>query len=137
MKNPEKPKKGINKIWLYILLFLIAAFIYRIYFPAFTPEHDINIAKADSLKVIAGKEKENMYTAHFLAKEWIKSNLKDPNSFEEHDYKSRKLIENKDGIAYEVWVDYSAKNGFGGMNRSTHVFDYSKNLLLLKEYKLK
>ena len=55
-----------------------------------------------------------------LCKEYLQKNLQDPESLKIYEVKASSKDEH--GVSWEVFLDYGAKNGFGGMNRNTVSF---------------
>ena len=67
------------------------------------------ISKVDKEKALAEAESE------------LKSRLKNPSSYQRHNYTVTAKYDKYGDIEVTVRIDYSAQNGFGGMNRDVYI----------------
>lgn len=86
----------------------------------------LNITSNETTKSAAQIEQENFQQAKNVVISKLKDNLKNPESLQVHDiqYKNTPPAEDSEGLIdmdckYVMKIDYSAQNGFGGMNRET------------------
>lgn len=123
------PRSGIlikqlthSKRWLrfpiYLLCFVLAAFlsISPIFLDA---QRDAQVPTANETKNDGESFNDSAIKA---AKTVLQNNLKNPSSLQIHSADVKlKSIDDNHNPTYVVTLDYSAQNGFGGMNRDTYV----------------
>ncbi len=107
-----RPKTPIYKKWWFWGLLLVLLVPYYLVMPK---ETEADRAKTVVMNGIGGSV--------YQVEKFIKKQLKDPDSFKA--YKWGPVSTTEDG-AFTVWVDFGAKNGFGGMVRETWTFDLDK-----------
>ena len=71
------------------------------------------ISKIDTEEALEKAEKE------------LKSRLKNPSSYQRHDYTVTAKYDSDGDINVTVMIDYSAQNGFGGMNRELYFAEFT------------
>lgn len=111
-------KKVIKWFFIVMAVMFVGSFLYV----ATLSEEDMaNIDKERKEKAYNQFQKDSLrfctdatYSAEQYAQNFIKDNLRDPQSFVAH---KSKTVYNKNRNLYVTDLDYGAKNGFGGMVR--------------------
>lgn len=157
MKNlsPEevaKRQRTNKKVLKYFGFGLLSIVVFLLGFSAImercSPEYREMQAKnkieADSLakveaanKLIEAEQKKDeqlLTTAYLMSKKLLKASLKDPDSYDEQNREYHFVTKDKKGIEIEVLIDYTANNSFGGKARSTLIFHYTRDLLLIDQF---
>jgi Na+-translocating ferredoxin:NAD+ oxidoreductase RnfG subunit len=124
-----------NQKWRKYLFFaVIIIFIINIIglFIAPKSQADIQKEKSDST---AKANDELLFKMYYISEQFIKENLRDPDSYQKIEHKSYFIKEDKKEKTYiQVSIKYRAKNGFGGMNVKKRYFDYAKNMALIETF---
>lgn len=124
---PER-RKNQNATIFIVLGLILFAYARIIKEPAFEKEHLARREKekADSLAKV--KEDKPLY-AYINARNFIKDNLKDADSYDEIDSKYYWVKKEKDGTEIEVIIKYKAKNSFNAFITETKYFHFTKDLV--------
>ena len=123
---PQKqaPKGCVNLVLAAFCLLIIGAVISFFYD---TPEE----IAANRIEELQKKREDTLATCYVQAKMYLKQNLKDPDSYEEIEYKNF-YVDRKDSKDpyVQVQIRYRAKNSFGGMNVGNMLFNFDKEATL-------
>lgn len=131
-----------KKIGIFLLAMWALSAILNAILPKPPPPTKEEIAQKDSLLAISEQNKredEELSKAHYIAKSYLKKVLKDPDSFEEIEYKKYFVREEKGKKTpyAQVTIKYRAKNGFGGFNVEERGFSFNKSIKLIDVFEIK
>ena len=124
-----------NQKWsAYLFFTAIILFIICIVAAILAPKSQADIQKEKSDSTVKANE-ELLFKMYYISEQFIKENLRDPDSYQKIEHKSYFIKEDKKEKTYiQVSIKYRAKNGFGGMNVKERYFNYDKNMALIETF---
>ena len=124
--NQKPVSKGCVNLFLIFGLLAIFSMVYSCLNDS--PE-EIIIQKAKKLEEMRN---DTLLNCYIMSERFLKSNLRDPDSYEEIEHKENFIDQKSKKDPYiQVTIKYRAKNGFGGMNIGYKAFNFGQNAEML------
>jgi hypothetical protein len=130
-----QPKKTGLKWWQWALIIIIGLAVIGKIMDR-TPSAGNTNTPADSLANYEKARQDTLGIAKYKAEEALKGVLRDPDSYDK-ELREAYFVTGADAkkIHIQVVIKYRAKNGFGGTNLETRVFDFDNNLRIVNSFK--